>query len=126
MFDYVLAAAFIGFIGGYLVRDGLDVPDERDPVEQFLDERRSDLQEQYADDRLTHAAFVNRIAIIEDPGTRRIINDAVSVNGVGVETGLEIARTFNADYDAYRSAGRTELERVNGIGENRAEALINR
>lgn len=123
--ELLLITAASAFAAGYAIRGRIATPDQRDEVERFLDERRDELQSAYAEGRLTHSAFVNRIAIIEDPATEQIIQDAITVDGIGVETGLEIARTFNADYQAYRSAGRRELERVNGVGENRASSLLN-
>lgn len=125
MFEATAAGIVIGFLGGYLIRDTFSVSDGRDSIDRFLDERRDELQTQYAESKMTHRAFVNRIVVIEDPETEQIIRDAVTVDGIGPETALEIARTFNADYDAYRAAGRDELEKVNGVGENRATALLN-
>lgn len=124
--ELLFATASAAFTAGYIARGKIAERDQLDKVERFLEERRDELQEAYAEGRLTHSTFVNRIAVIEDPDTEQIIQDAITVDGIGVETGLEIARTFSANYDQYRDAGREELERVNGIGENRATALINR
>lgn len=74
---------------------------------------------------MDYIEFGDRIAVLEQPGTESIMRDAIQVDGIGVETAYDIAPAFQGDYDAYRSAGRSELERVNGIGENRATALLN-
>lgn len=123
--ELLFVTAAVAFTAGYIARGEVGADDQRGTVERFLDEQRGEIQTAYAEGRLTHSAFVNRIAVIEDPDTVQIMQDAITVDGIGVDTGLEIARTFNANYDAYRDAERDDLERVNGVGENRATALLN-
>lgn len=123
--ELLASVAAASFAAGYIARGKVRNREQRGTVEQFLDGRLDELQSAYAEGRLTHSAFVNQIAVIEDPDTEKIIQDAITVDGIGVETALEIARTFNANYEAYRHADRDELERVNGVGENRATALLN-
>ena len=120
---FVTAAA--AFTAGYIVRGELGDRDQPGTVEQYLNDHRAELQQRYETTRMDYVEFEDRITILELPGTERIMRDAIQVDGIGVETAFEIARTFQGDYEAYRDAGRDDLERVNGIGENRATALLN-
>lgn len=124
--EFTLLVAGIAFAAGFTTRGALDTRGgNRDDIEQYLDDRRDELQQRYETTQMDYVEFGDCIAVLEQPGTERIMRDAIHIDGIGVETAYEIARTFQGDYDAYRSAGRSELERVNGIGENRATALLN-
>ena len=124
--ELISAAAAAAFAAGFLARGILARErDDRDDIKQYLADRRAELQQRYETTQMDYVEFGDRIATLEQPGTERIMRDAIDVDGIGVETAYEIARTFQGDYDAYRNAGRNELERVNGVGENRATALLN-
>lgn len=118
------ATAFVAGWSAHAILAESRSGDSRDGVEKFLAERETTLREQYATTDMDYVEFGDRIATVENPGTERIMRDAVRVDGIGVETAWEIARTFGGEYDAYAAADREELERVNGVGENRATALL--
>lgn len=128
MFDGV--SLLVGFVGGAVSAGWLLLclmpinPDDSDDVEQFLDEEREALQQRYETTAMTYVEFGERITVLEDPGTERIIRDATDVDGIGPETALEIAATFGGDYEAYRTGSNEDLQAVNGIGPNRATALL--
>lgn len=119
--ELLFVTVAVAFTAGYIVCGELDDHDQSGRVELYLDNHRAELQERYETTRMDYIEFEDRITILEFPGTERIIRDAIQVGGIGVET----AQTFQGDYDAYRDARRDDLERVNGVGENRATALLN-
>lgn len=105
-----------------------DMTDERASasVAGTLRAQREELDERYREGRMTFEEHERRIGLLEEPGTRKIMHHATDVDGVGPQTALEIARHFEGDFDAYRDADVPELQRVNGVGPNRAQALLNR
>lgn len=114
-------------MGGLLL---LVVPidtEHRDEIHRFLDEQRDELQDRYEteEDGMDYVEFGDRVTTLELPGTEAIIRDAVEADGIGPETALGIAREFDGDYEAYRAAGDDDLQRVNGVGPNRSNALLN-
>lgn len=124
--ELLTTVAALAFAAGFTLRGILDRDDTPDDdVEQYLEDRREELQERYETTSMDYVEFEDSITILELPGTKRIMRDAVRVDGIGVEIAFEIARTFDGDYGAYRDAGRDELEKVNRVGENRATALLN-
>lgn len=115
-------------VGAFVVGYGLGAAgetDDRDAIERFLDDREAQLRERYETTRMDYVEFGDRIALLEDPDTPRIMRDAVVEDGIGPETAFNIAREFD-DYEAYRDADKSDYERVNRVGENRARALANR
>lgn len=123
--ELLFVSAALAFTAGYIVRGEMGERDQPDQVEQYLNDRRSELQKRYETTEMGYVEFGDRVTILERPGTERVMHDAIAVDGIGVETAFEIARTFDGDYDAYRRADRDDLESVNGIGENRSTALLN-
>lgn len=124
MLEYPLLFA-AGWATHAIVADEL-ADDGSDDVESFLDERESQLRERYESTQMDYVEFGERVALLERPGTERIMREAVVVDGVGEEIAFEIARSFDGDYEAFQAAGREKLEEVNGVGENRATALLSR
>lgn len=126
----LLAVAFLTgavSMGGLLL---LVVPldtESRDDIDRFLEEKRRELQERYEseEDGMDYVEFGDRVTVLELPGTEAIMRDAVDAEGIGPKTALEIARTFDGDYDAYRDANEDDLQAVNGVGPNRSTALLN-
>ena len=124
--ELISTVAAAAFAAGFLTRGVLARErNDRDDIEQYLADRRHELQQRYETTQMDYVEFGDRITVHEQPGTERIMRDAIQVDGIGVEVALEIAKTFEGDYEAYRDADREELESVNGVGENRATALLN-
>jgi len=119
--EYFLAGVGVGALAvelRYRDRGG-----ESDAVDDYLNERESELRQRYETGPMDYVEFGNRIAVIEAPGTERIMRAATRVDGIGPETAFELAAYFEGDYEAFRRADRGEFERVNGVGKNRATAL---
>lgn len=123
--ELLFVTVSVAFTAGYIVRGELDDRDQSGQVEQYLDNHRAELQERYETTQMDYIEFEDHITVLEFSGTERIMRDAIQVDGIGVETPFETARTFQGDYKSYRDTGRDDLERVNGVGENRATALLN-
>lgn len=123
MLEPLLLALGTGFLAGYWLRGRLQDHD-KDAIDQFLEEELQAAEDRYAATEIDdeeNLAF--EVMILQQPGTERIMRDAIDVDGVGPETALAIAKHFDGDYQQYRAADVDTLQRVNGIGENRATAL---
>ena len=120
----LLLFAALCVIAGAVIADGRD--GSTDPVTDALEERRQDLRGRYQDGELSLEAFEAQVVLLERPGTETIMRDAVGVEGIGPHRAFAIARTFEGDVEAYRSAPAARFERVNGVGPNRARALASR
>jgi hypothetical protein len=119
--EYFLAGVGVGALAVKMRYRG--VSDGTDAVGDYLDERESALRQRYETGPMDYLEFGDRVAVIEAPGTERIMRAATRVDGIGPETAFELAAYFDGDYEAFRRADRAEFERVNGVGENRATAL---
>lgn len=121
--ELLATVAVVAFGVGYVLGDRGDT-DQSDSIEQFLEDELQAAKDRYATtdiDDEEQLAF--EIMLLERPGTERIMRDAVTVDGIGPETALAVARHFDGDYHEYRAADVDTLQRVNGVGENRATAL---
>ena len=122
---YALLA--IGALWGYIIGRQTAGGDQTGAVDRFLDEQRERLNREYErDDRLTIDEYERRLSFLLEPDTARIMRDARKVDGVGIKSAFAVAREFDGDFDAYRSASEAELRRANGVGENRARAIAKR
>ena len=120
--EYFLAGAAVGALAVKLrhrERGG-----ESDLIDVYLDERESELRQRYETGPMSYVEFGDRIAIIKMPGTERIMRAATQVDGIGPETAFALAVYFEGDYETFRKANREAFETVNGVGENRATALV--
>lgn len=126
-----------GSIGGLLLVGGLfyaavraaasmSTRESTDPTEVYLAERRRNLREQYELGECSLATFEDRLVVLELPGTETIMRDAVGVDGIGPRTAFKLARHVEGDVDRYRAADHETLQAVNGIGPNRASAIVAR
>lgn len=120
--EYFLAGVGVGALAVELRYRGAG--DGTDAIGDYLNERESELRQRYETGPMDYVEFGNRIAVIEAPGTERIMRAATRVDGIGPETAFELAAYFEGDYEAFRRADRGEFETVNGVGSNRATALI--
>jgi NAD-dependent DNA ligase len=121
--ELLATVAAVAFGAGYLIGDP-NTTDETDHIDQFLADELQAAKDRYATtevDDEENLAF--EVMLLERPGTERIMREAVTVDGVGPETALAIAKHFEGDYHEYRAADVETLQRVNGVGENRARAL---
>lgn len=117
----------LGGIVGYAIGAGVSRSGSgSDSVTAVIEDRRQELRGRYESGPMDYVEFGDQIAVLEDPGTEQIMREAITVDGVGPETAFEIAREFDGEYSEFRDADRDDLVRVNGVGENRAGALMNR
>jgi|GEM_PF-6376312 len=126
MVDLLLVGPIaVGFVAGYLARDIQTRDDGPDEIETFLGEREAELRQRYQTTEMDYVEFGERIAVIEDPDTERIMRDATDVDGIGPKTAFRIAEWFDG-YDEYRDADAESHQDVNGIGPNKGRALARR
>ena len=119
--EWFLAGVLVGAVGVWLQQHDRE---SSDAVDEYLEHREADLRDRYETTAMDYVEFGDRVAVLEAPGTERIMRDAIAVDGVGPDTAFAIARRFGGDYEAYRTADREQLESINGVGENRATALL--
>jgi ERCC4-type nuclease len=95
-----------------------DRASEDDPDEHTVEAAR----EAYVTGDIDEAEFERRVETLLDPETEQIREAVTPVQGIGPELSLAIAREFDS-LDELHDADREELEDVNGVGEQRAEAI---
>jgi NAD-dependent DNA ligase len=125
MVELLLVVFGVGALVGYVARDIQAREDDPDEIETFLDERETELRQRYETTEMDYVEFGERIAVLEDPDTERIMRDAVTVDRIGPKTALRIAQWFDGWAD-YRDADQDAYEAVNGIGPNKGRALARR
>lgn len=112
-------------VGIERVRQGNESPPGS--VTAYLERERQKMNERYVTTKIIDVEELEqRAELLLSPGTEQIMRDAVQVDGIGPHTAFRIAELFDGDYQAYEQADRETLESVNGVGENRATALLNR
>lgn len=91
------------------------------------DDRNSvaDLQAQYADGEIDLETFEQEVELVLDERADRIRTAVENVGGIGPATSANVALSFRS-IDEVRNASPERLEAVNGIGEQRAEAIAER
>lgn len=123
MLEPLLIGVGIGFLAGYGIKGRMQ-SDETDTIDEFLEEELQATKDRYASTEIDdEEQLAFEIMLLEQPGTERIMRDATDVDGVGLETAAAIAKHFEGDYQRYRDADAEALQAVNGIAENRANAL---
>ena len=120
--EYFLAGVGVGALAVKMRYRG--VGDGTDAIEEYLDERESALRQRYETGSMDYVEFGDQVALIEAPGTERIMRATTRVDGIGPETAFELAAYFEGDYEAFRRADTGKFEQVNGVGENRVTALV--
>lgn len=115
----------VAFGAGYLLRDHQTRGDEPDEIEAFLDECEAELRQRYQTTEMDYVEFGERVSVIEDPDTERIMRNAVTVDGIRPETAFPIAQWFGS-WEDYREADQDTYENVNGIGPNKGRELTAR
>ncbi|RLM32632.1 hypothetical protein [Haloarcula sp. Atlit-120R] len=126
MVDFLLVGPIVlGFVAGYLARDIQTRDDGPDEIEAFLTDREAELRQRYETTEMDYVEFGERIAVVEDPDTERIMRDATDVDGIGPKTAFRIAEWFDG-WAAYRDADGEGHREVNGIGPNKGRALARR
>lgn len=127
MLESLVLVAFGVGIGVAAERARQTREDTPGSVTAYLEREREKMEERYVTtDAMDGDDLDDRADLLLSPGTEQIMRDAVEVDGVGPHTAFRIAELFDGDYRAYKQAGRGELEAVNGVGSNRATALLNR
>lgn len=119
------SAVVIAFYLGYVYRIWQTQEPPAGPVEELLTERRETLRNRYASGEISRSQFGAEIEIVEDPSTERIMHLARDVDGVGPEIAYKIARNFDGIAEL-ANASHEELEAINRVGENRANAVLQR
>lgn len=79
----------------------------------------------YRDGEIDEAELERRLELAVDPRVEEIQAAVEPVNGVGPSTSLEIAREFESVQELAQ-ASETELQEVSGVGEQRAQAIVER
>jgi len=125
MVGLLLVVFGVGAVLGYAARDIQSREDTPDEIEQFIAERESELRQRYETTAMDYVEFGDRVALLEDPDTERIMRDATDIDGIGPKTAFRIAQWFDG-WDDYRDAGQSEYQDVNGIGPNKGRALAAR
>lgn len=121
----LLFATTLAFLAGYGSRKRQHADSARGPVERFLQERRESLRDRYANGQISREQFAAEIERVEHPETEHIMHLARDVDGVGPHVGFNVAREFES-VDDLADADVEDLEAVNRIGENRADAILQR
>ncbi|MDT3437317.1 hypothetical protein [Haloarcula sp. 1CSR25-25] len=113
MAELVLVVFGVGAVAGYAARDIQTRGDGRDEIESYLNERETELRERYQTTEMDYVEFGERIAVLEDPDTERIMRDAVAVDRIGPATAFRLAQWFDG-WEDYRDADQDAYEPVNG------------
>lgn len=125
MFEPLVTGAIVGFFAGWLLRGRVIASNDRDEIEAFLEAKIGEVQERYYSTTVDdEAALEYELLVLQEPGTKLIMRSAVDVDGIGPETALDVAMHFEGDYSAFANAGADELQKVNGVGEQRSRALV--
>jgi hypothetical protein len=77
-----------------------------DAVDVYLDWREADLRGRYKT-AMNDIEFGDRMALLEAPGTERIMRDGIAVNDANSDTAVAIQRCFEGDYETCRAAKRS-------------------
>lgn len=85
----------------------------------------SDLTARYADDEIDLQTFEQEVELVLDDRAQKIMTAVEEVGGVGPATASNIALRY-ASLDQVRAADPEDLETVNGVGPQRAEAIAER
>ncbi|WP_254810662.1 helix-hairpin-helix domain-containing protein [Natronosalvus amylolyticus] len=96
--------------------------------DRYLSSEQSELEaakEAYATGELTHAEFVRRLEVIDNPAKTKIRSSIEPIPGIGPETSRAIAEEYES-LESLRNASVDDLEAINDIGPSKAHAIVER
>ena len=96
------------------LRDWLDSDEEVTPIEE--------VHQQYLDSEIDERELERRLEVLVDDRAATICDMADDVDGIGEQLSRDLAREFDSVADL-QGADTEDLQRVDGIGETRAERL---
>lgn len=115
----------LSWLGVGLLVGGAIAFSHRDSKRTEREAALADAEARYVDGDLDETGFEREVELILDPWAAEIRERVEDVGGVGPATSANIALRF-ANLDAVRDADVEALEDVNGVGEQKAEAIAER
>ncbi|WP_135304126.1 helix-hairpin-helix domain-containing protein [Haloarcula amylovorans] len=82
-----------------------------------------EVHQQYLDNEIDEAELEARLAVLVDDRATTIRDMTDAVDGIGEELSRDLAREFDSVADLH-AADADDLQQVDGIGEKRAETLV--
>lgn len=98
---------------------------ERSETEQTIEEAVAEIHEQYVTGEIDEIEMEQQLARALDPEFHELRDHVEEVSGIGNDLSEAIAIRFGS-VDALRAADDEDLQRISGVGDQRAEAIRER